>query len=176
MIPQQLPEESTKAYAAFSEYCKLGPERSLAKLRQKTGKTAASKRTHETWSTRFNWQERVTEYDSELAKRAHEAEDQALKDEAAYFAKEIIAHRRQALADSAALRKVALAKLEKLSKATLGDICRALQAADNMKRLALNMATEKTEVSGPDNAPLAIQAAAPVVIVLPENGRDTPKG
>jgi hypothetical protein len=173
MIPPQLQGERPNAYAAFSEYCRLGSERSVRKVGRVQGKARA---TVEVWSVKYRWQERVAEYDANVSRTAHEAEEQALKDEAAYFAKEIIAHRRQALEDSAALRKVALAKLQKLSKATLGDICRALQAADGMKRLALNMATEKTEVSGPDNAPLAIQSAAPVVIVLPDNGRDTPKG
>lgn len=176
MIPARLPEESTKAYAAFQEYCRMGPQRSLAKLRRKGGKIVASKRSLEDWSNKFSWQQRVIDYEAGVALKAHEAEEKALKEEAAFFAREIISHRRQSLADAAKLRAKALAILDKkLKTASLGDVCRALQTADAIKRLALNMATEKTEVSGPDNTPLAIQQSSPVVIVLPDNGRETPK-
>jgi|SRR6185369_16989503 len=175
MIPPRLPEETPRAYASFGAYCRLGPDRSLAKVKEKSGKKGV-KSTLEKWSTEYDWQERVAEYDATIAKAAHAAEEKALKDEAAYFAQEIISHKRQALSDSAELRRAGLVMLKRLirrGKATLGDVCRALQAADSIKRQNLGMATEKIEHTGPDNMPLAIQQPAPVVIVLEQNDRDT---
>lgn len=63
----RLPEESAKAYAARAAYVTMGPERSLDKLRQQYGKTAAYTRQLEVWSSRFDWQEHARRYDDTLA-------------------------------------------------------------------------------------------------------------
>jgi len=61
---EQQPRESEKAFAAFSLYLSQGPERSLAKVAWKLGK---SKRLMEKWSKRFDWPARVAAYGSHMA-------------------------------------------------------------------------------------------------------------
>ena len=72
--------ESLAAQHAFDVYLDLLAERSLRavheKLRQEFGKSSVRKaptlRTIESWSVRFNWQERALAHDRELAKRSQE--------------------------------------------------------------------------------------------------------
>jgi hypothetical protein len=69
---EQQPRESAKAFAAFSEYLGMGPERSLAAVGAKLGK---GKRQMEKWSRRWSWAERVAACGShmgELERRAIE--------------------------------------------------------------------------------------------------------
>lgn len=54
--------ESVKALAAFHEYCSLGPDRTLQKLADQSGRSVS---TLELWSSRFNWRERAKQYDIE---------------------------------------------------------------------------------------------------------------
>jgi hypothetical protein len=57
-------QETPKSAAAFHEYCLLGYDRSLAKLALKLGRTSAYTRHLESWSAKYNWQERAREYDA----------------------------------------------------------------------------------------------------------------
>src|SRR4051812_28075871 len=61
---EQQEKESDKAFLAFSLYLNLGPERSLAKVAEKLGR---SKRLMEKWSLRTNWPERVAAYNAHMA-------------------------------------------------------------------------------------------------------------
>src|SRR5215831_12037061 len=61
---EQQPRESSKAFAAFNLYLNLGPQRSLAAVGQKLGK---SKVVIERWSSKFEWPSRVQAYDAHLA-------------------------------------------------------------------------------------------------------------
>lgn len=58
---EQLPDESAKAFQAFSLYLKMGVERSVAKVGQKLGK---SRVLIERWSSVWQWGERVRRYDA----------------------------------------------------------------------------------------------------------------
>jgi hypothetical protein len=49
----QQPNETDKAFAGFSMYLSLGPERSPAKVGAKLG--GKSQRTMEKWSSKFDW-------------------------------------------------------------------------------------------------------------------------
>ncbi|HEX2973146.1 MAG TPA: hypothetical protein VHP11_12490 [Tepidisphaeraceae bacterium] len=53
---EQQPRESAKAFAAFKAYLELGPERSLAAVAKKLGK---SKSNIATWSRKHHWQDRL---------------------------------------------------------------------------------------------------------------------
>ena len=53
---EQQPKESSKAFAAFSLYLSLGPQRSLVAVRQKLGKSGT---VIERWSSKFDWVARV---------------------------------------------------------------------------------------------------------------------
>jgi hypothetical protein len=73
---EMMPREPSNAFAAYLLYQRLGPERSLERVRQEIGKgsveglTAKSKRWVETWSSRWGWVARA---------RAWEAHEAALK-------------------------------------------------------------------------------------------------
>ena len=58
---ERQPRESAKAFAAFSLYLSTGPERSLAAVAGKLGK---SKVMMEKWSRKFDWPARVASPES----------------------------------------------------------------------------------------------------------------
>ena len=60
----QQPRESQRAFAAFSLYLSLGPDRSLSAVGAKLGK---GKRQMEKWSRRWSWGERVAAYGTHMA-------------------------------------------------------------------------------------------------------------
>jgi len=62
---RQIDCESSKAYAAYKAYAKLGSERTIAKAAKKVGKCA---RLLERWSSRFRWVERASKWDDYVAK------------------------------------------------------------------------------------------------------------
>jgi hypothetical protein len=64
MTFEQQPKESAKAFAAFKSYLEHGPERSLALVADKVGK---SKTMIERWSRKFDWPARVQAHAAHLA-------------------------------------------------------------------------------------------------------------
>lgn len=62
---EQLPNESAKAFAAFSLYLSLGNERSLEAVSRKLGKCKALM---ERWSKRHRWVARTDAYVRHLGK------------------------------------------------------------------------------------------------------------
>lgn len=71
-------DEGARAFEAFAYYRDLGPQRSLAKVRQNLGKTPAYLRQIETWSSRHAWVERATRWDEEQDRLHREAQQTAL--------------------------------------------------------------------------------------------------
>lgn len=67
---EQRPGESDKAYAAFSLYLSMGPERSLAAVGRKLGK---SDTLIERWCSRWRWVDRVAAHAAHLAVVEREA-------------------------------------------------------------------------------------------------------
>ena len=61
---EQQPRESSRAFAAFKVYLGLGPQRSLAAVGQKLGK---SRVVIEGWSSKFDWVSRVRAHGAHLA-------------------------------------------------------------------------------------------------------------
>lgn len=57
--------ESTQAYAAFKCYLDMGEDRSLRRVEQKLAKSHAL---ISRWSVRWNWQERIRQYDNEMVR------------------------------------------------------------------------------------------------------------
>lgn len=155
---EQQARESSKAFAAFSLYLSLGPQRSLAAVGQKLGK---SKAVIERWSSKFEWPARVQAYDAHLAIVEREAAEALTRANAAEREK-----RKQQVLDeewelhSEAIRagKEALKRFyEKGKGATLGDIARMLELASTLGRLATGMATNKTEITGEDGGPVRVE-------------------
>lgn len=83
---ERMPNESSKAYEAFLEYCKLGPARTLTEVGQRLHK---SRTLCGTWSGRWQWQLRVRRYDADQIKIRRDADAMA----ALEFARETEAER-----------------------------------------------------------------------------------
>lgn len=63
----QLPQETSKAYRAFTVYLELGVDRSIVKAAEKSGASKGNKGGHwERWSSQNHWVERARAYDSDL--------------------------------------------------------------------------------------------------------------
>lgn len=71
-LPERLPEESDRAYAAFVDYVLLGPGRShlalVERYSQMENPPTKSANTINVWARRFRWDERVVEYDAKRHK------------------------------------------------------------------------------------------------------------
>src|SRR2546423_8344558 len=88
---QQL-KESAKAFAAFSVYLSMGPERSIEAVAQKVTK---SSRLLKRWSRRYDWPGRVRAYADRLAAVEREATEALARGKAAEWLK-----RQQALRET----------------------------------------------------------------------------
>src|SRR5712692_9429432 len=81
---ERQPRESAKAFEAFSVYLNMGPERSLAAVGQKLGK---SKALLERWSAKFEWPGRVQAQAAYLATVEREATEALARGKAAEWLK-----------------------------------------------------------------------------------------
>lgn len=141
MTFEQLPRESDKAFAAFREYLELGPERSLAAVASRLGK---SKVLMERWSRKFDWSSRVQAHSMHLATVEREAIEVAARAKAAEWEK-----REQALREeewemhekciAAAKRGLAAYMEREKVYANLADIARMLEVASKLGRLATGL-------------------------------------
>ena len=159
---EQQPKESPKAFAAFSVYLNLGPERSLEAVRVKCGK---SSRLIQRWSSRWKWTERVRAYADRLGVVEREVTEALARGKGAEWLK-----RQQTLRESewelhekciaAAKRGLAAFMEREKVYANLADIARMLEVASKLGRLASGMATDKTEVTGEDGGPIRLELNA----------------
>lgn len=160
-IFEQQPKESAKAFAAFSVYLNLGPERSLETVAQKITK---SSRLLKKWSVRWKWGERVEAHAAYLAGVEREASEVLVRGLAAERVK-----RQQALLEEEwsvheecirAAREALKRFYEKGKGATLGDIARMFAEGSRLGRLASGLATDKTEVTGEDGGAIRVEFEA----------------
>jgi hypothetical protein len=149
MTFEQQPRESDKAFAAFKTYLELGPERSLATVAEKHGK---SRTMIERWSRRFDWPARVQAHAAHLALVERQAIESLAMEKAVDWSK---VHEAVKVAEwqrhkkLIALADEMLARWEK-NKAkcgTLEGIARVLELATKLGRLAAGMPTEVKEVN-----------------------------
>ena len=80
MIFEQQPRESAKAFAAFSLYLSLGPQRSLTEVAQKLHKSVTMLGR---WSAKFAWTDRVAAHGAHLAIIEREAVEAVARGKAA---------------------------------------------------------------------------------------------
>ena len=162
MTFEKQPRESAKAFAAFSAYLGMGPERSLAAVGGKLGK---SKQMMEKWSKKYAWSERVQAHGAYLAAVEAEATALLVRGKAVEWLKrqqearerEWGMHEKCIAAAKRALG--AFMEREKIY-VNLADIARMVEVASKMGRLASGMATDKTEVTGADGGPIRIEIEA----------------
>jgi hypothetical protein len=155
---EQQPKESHKAFAAFSLYLSLGPQRSLEEVGRKLGK---SKVLMERWSSKFDWLARVQSHAAHMAVVEREATEALARASAAEWGKrqqEVRQEEWELHAECIRAGKEALKRFyEKGRGATLGDIARILELASTLGRLASGLATNKTEITGEGGGPVRIE-------------------
>src|SRR5687768_6729338 len=159
---EQQANESAKAFGAFSVYLSLGPERSLAAVGQKLGKSVALL---ERWSAKFDWAGRVQAHAAHMAVVEREASEALARVKAAEWLKrtEQVREREWQMHEKciAAAERAFKAFMEREKiYANLSDISRVLEVASKLGRLASGMATDKTEVTGEDGGPLRVELSA----------------
>ena len=154
---EQQPKETAKGFAAFSVYLSLGPQRSLAAVGQKLGK---SKVVIERWSSKFDWPSRVNAHSAHMAIVEREATEALARASAVEWGKRQHEARQEEWelhAECIRAAREALKRFyEKGKGATLGDIARMLELASKLGRLASGLATDKTEVVGDDGGPVRV--------------------
>ena len=133
--------ESDKAFAAFSLYLSLGPQRSLAEVAQKLHKSVTMLGR---WSAKFDWPARVAAHGAHLAIVEREAIEAAARGKAAEWSS-----REQKLRETewemheraiAAAKRGLDAYMEREKVyANLADIARMLEIASKLGRLATGL-------------------------------------
>ncbi len=149
MVFEQQPKESDKAFAAFSMYLSLGPERSLSAVAEKLGK---GQRILEKWSGRFDWPARVQAHNAHLAVVEREAAEALARVKGVDWVKrqeEQRADEWQARCEALELARQAIQRWKENPKrcGTLEGIARLLDLASKLGRLASGMPTDRTEVT-----------------------------
>jgi len=149
---EQLPKESAKAFAAFSLYLSLGPERSTREVGKQLGK---SEGLMERWAAKFDWRSRVAAHATHLAIVERESIEVAARSKAAEWQSreqklretEWAMHER---AIEAAKRGLDAYMSRDKVYANLADIARMLEIASKLGRLATGLGTDGERRNGDD--------------------------
>jgi prophage DNA circulation protein len=155
VLPEQLPNESAKAYAAFVAYAEMGSQRSQEAVSQQLSK---SRQIISRWSAQHRWQERVRQYDAAVLEE-HNAALRAKRNQ------EIERLRQDALLDAKTLRQ-----LGRGLSARLGETIKDMKAGDiEPKHVASLLRTVAQSLE----AATDIDAAALGIDEALENARNT---
>jgi hypothetical protein len=138
---EQQPNESAKAFAAFSLYLSMGAQRSLREVARKLGKslTVVGR-----WSSKYDWPARVTAHAGHLAVVEREAIEAVARSNAAVWEtrtqklKETEWEMHEAAIAAAKRGLAAYMEREKVY-ANLADIARMLEIASKLGRLATGL-------------------------------------
>jgi hypothetical protein len=132
--PHKSMRETPKAAAAFREYCLLGTDRSLRKLADIRGTKLSQLGV---WSRAHNWQERVKEYDAQIAEEKRKrrlAEVEKMDEEHALIGRTQL------------LRAVTIVQRHiEAQDTTLSSAVSLMKAAYELERLARGAATSRLE-------------------------------
>ena len=161
---EQLPKESSKAFAAFSLYLSLGPQRSLAAVGRKLGK---SKTVIDRWSSKFDWVARVQAHAAYMAVVEREAAIALATAKGVDWVKRQVEQKEKEWDARCKLVKLAETAIERWLAdpdrcGSLEGIARLLDLASRLGRLACGMATDKTEITGEDGGPIMVEFEAAV--------------
>ena len=178
---EQQPRESAKAFAAFSLYLSLGPERSTREVGKQLGK---SEGLIERWAAKFDWRSRVAAHAGHLAIVEREAIQASARGKAAEWES-----REQQLRETewamheraiAAAKRGLDAYMEKDKVyANLADIARMLEIASKLGRLATGLGTDGEGRKGDDLPAMRIEVTVALekiygVAAPPANGEPAP--
>ena len=156
---EQQPRESAKAFAAFSLYLNLGPQRSTAEVAKKLAK---SEQLIRRWSAKFAWTDRVAAHGAHYAIIEREAVEAVARSKAAEWEKretqlretEWSMHER---AIAAAKRGLDAYMDKDKVYANLADIARMLEIASKLGRLATGLGTDGERRAGDDLPALRVE-------------------
>lgn len=156
---EQRPNESVKAFTAFSVYLSLGPQRSLAVAAQKLGK---SKMVIERWSRKFDWVSRVQAHAAHMAAVEQEAFEVITRAKGVDWVTRQQEHREKEWTLRCKLVQLAETAIERwlanpVRCGSLEGIARLLDLASKLGRLASGMPTDKTEVTGDGGGPVRVE-------------------
>lgn len=179
---EQLPDESAKAFQAFSLYLKMGIERSISKVAEKLGKSRAL---IERWSSVWQWGERVRRYDAwkqqvKREKLRHRIEESAEDDyETAKKLQEILKSPAIALlqkmkAHQGGEKELDLTTFFGIPNANLLDAAvqssKVISQLQSAKREALGVLERLTDE--PTEAEAEQMMQPPKIIIKPKDGND----
>ena len=147
---EQQPRESDKAFAAFSLYLNMGPERSTKTVGKQLGKSAGL---IERWCTKYDWPARVQAHGAHLALVERQATEAALRSKAAEWLTRQSEHRDEEWRVRGELLEAGREALRRWRAnasrcGSLEGIARMLELASKLGRLASGMPTDHTEVTG----------------------------
>ena len=130
---ERQPNESERAFEAFTVYRDMGAERSYAKSGKKLGK---SKTIIERWGRVYRWAERIEAWTDEQDRLTREA-----------LIKGITAMRKNHTDVAYEMLQKARAALQSLplEEMTMTDVARAVDVASKLERLSRGEPTERTE-------------------------------
>ena len=159
---EQRPNESARAFAAFSAYLSMGAERSLALVARNLGKSTGLM---ERWSRIHHWNARVRAHSQHLAAVEHEATEALARGKATEWLQrtqevretEWEMHRKCIAAAQKALNTFMKRETQ---YANLADISRMPEVASKLGRLASGMATDKTELTAEVAGTISIEFKA----------------
>jgi hypothetical protein len=150
LIFEQQSKESDKAFAAFSLYLSLGPQRSTEAVAKQLAK---SRQLIRHWSAHWRWTERVTAHAGHLATVEREAVEALARSKAAGWLtrQQELREREWEMHEKciAAARRALTVFMEREKVfANLAEIARILEVASKLGRMASGLATETVEHTG----------------------------
>ena len=159
MFEQQQPRESDKAFAAFAIYLGIGPERSLATVAAKVGK---SKTMIERWSRKFDWPARAQAHTAHLTEIERKAAEAVAIQNGVDWAKRQEEHREDEWQTRTELIGLAREAIERWKKnparcGTLEGIARLLDLASKLGRVSSGLSLEPAEKPGEEETAFMIQ-------------------
>jgi hypothetical protein len=145
---EQQPRESSKAFAAFQVYLRMGPQRSLAAVGQQLGKSTV---VIERWSTKFDWVSRVQAHAAHLAEVERKAIEARVIEKAVEWKKMEEPIRRDAWKKAEELMAMADEFLERWRNCSrvpgFESVVRGIELAFRLKQFAAGMPSEIREVN-----------------------------
>jgi hypothetical protein len=148
---KRIPIESVRQYAALCSFAHDGLDRSLPKLAESEHIALPTLRS---WSARFNWHDRVSDYDLQLVERQQNAQDLALASKIADWTQRQEALREVEFEMSLRLIKRAREILDNpRTYFRPSDALRALELASELGRRACGLSLEPQPLPLPDPFP-----------------------
>ena len=145
---EQQRKESSKAFAAFQVYLRMGPQRSLAAVGQQLGK---SRVVIERWSSKFDWVSRVQAHAAHLAELERKAIEARAVEKSVEWEKLHEPVKRDAWKKAERLMEIADTFIDKWENCNripgMESVVKCMDLAFKLKQFAAGMPSEIREVN-----------------------------